>query len=96
MRGAAEIPGDATVPDGTLFPLLPDTPVTDEWPAAPTDIPVLYGHYWRRGVPTVDRGGMSACLDWSVANGGPLVAYRWSGEPTLDSSNLVAMGPAHD
>lgn len=96
LRGAAETSGDATNPDGTPFPLLPDTPVTGEWPSAPTDIPVLYGHYWRRGIPTVDRGGMSACLDWSVANGGPLVAYRWSGEPRLDSSNLVAMSPAHD
>ena len=27
-------------------------------------------------VPSVDPSRMSACLDWSVAKGGPLVAYR--------------------
>ena len=65
--------------------------VTGEWPTAPTDVPVLYGHYWRSGTPSVDVGGKSACLDWSVAKGGPLVAYRWSGESVLDAANLVAV-----
>ena len=65
-----------------------------EWPSAPTDVPVLYGHYWRSGTPSVDVGGKSACLDWSVAKGGPLVAYRWSGESELVSDNLVEFSPA--
>ena len=52
---------------------------------------MLYGHYWRSGTPNVDVGGTSACLDWSVAKGGPLVAYRWSGESILDAANLVAV-----
>ena len=95
LLGAAEIPSDATAPDGTPFPPLPETSVTGDWPRAPKDVPVLYGHYWRRGIPTVDHGGMSACLDWSVAKGGPLVAYRWSGESTLESSNLVAVHSGH-
>jgi hypothetical protein len=93
LRGAAEIPGDATAPDGTPFPLLPDTPLVGEWPAAPTDVPVLYGHYWRKGTPAVDVGDMSACLDWSVAKGGPLVAFRYSGESILDGEHLVAVYP---
>jgi len=30
----------------------------------------------------------TACLDYSVGNGGPLVAYRWDGEETLSSENF--------
>jgi len=31
----------------------------------------------------------AACLDFSVAKGGFLTAYRWSGEPELLAENLV-------
>lgn len=93
LRSAAEIPGDVTTRDGEPFPPLPDTPVTGEWPTVPTDVPVVYGHYWRTGTPTVDTSKMSACLDWSVAKGGPLVAYQWSGEPTLTTEHLVGVRP---
>jgi hypothetical protein len=53
--------------------------------------PVFFGHYWRSGKPTknVDWGIHAACLDFSVANSGPLVAYRWSGESTLSVANFV-------
>jgi hypothetical protein len=30
-----------------------------------------------------------ACLDYSVAKGGMLVAYRWSGEQKLDVTNFI-------
>ncbi|MAD20160.1 MAG: metallophosphoesterase, partial [Planctomycetaceae bacterium] len=30
-----------------------------------------------------------ACLDWSVARGGPLVAYRFDGESEIDDSKFV-------
>ena len=45
--------------------------------------PLFVGHYWQTGVPTLlsDR---VACVDYSVAKGGKLVAYRWDGEPVLD------------
>ncbi len=33
-----------------------------------------------------------ACLDWSAAKGGPLVAYRWDGESELADDRLVAAG----
>ena len=49
--------------------------------------PVFVGHYWLTGAPTV-LSGKVACLDYSVAKGGKLVAYRWDGEPTLDESKL--------
>jgi hypothetical protein len=56
-----------------------------------SDKPVLVGHYWlsgRRGV----RNGKVAVLDFSAAGDGPLVAYRWSGEPVLSDDKLIAVG----
>ena len=52
------------------------------------DKPLFFGHYWQTGdffplTPTV------ACVDYSAANGGPLVAYRWDGEETLDPAKFV-------
>ena len=97
LRTAAEIPRTATAPGGMPFGPLPDTPIDrGVYPGAPTEVPVLYGHYWRPGqyaTPDIDDSGMSACLDWSVAKGGPLVAYRWDGEPRLTSEHLVAVRP---
>jgi len=56
----------------------------------PTDAkPVFVGHYWL----TADRpevlAGNVACLDYSVAKGGFLCAYRWKGEQTLSNKNFV-------
>ncbi len=97
LRRAAEIPSDATHEDRSPFAELPDDPIPDGLPTAPSEVPVLYGHYWRPGrtqAPRIDPGGMSACLDWSVAAGGALVAYRWSGEHTLTDDHLVAVRPS--
>jgi hypothetical protein len=66
---------------------LPDEPV-------PTDFfyrdeaPVLFGHYWLNGEPHI-QNPRASCLDFSVAKGGYLTAYRWSGEPELQAKNLV-------
>lgn len=49
--------------------------------------PVFVGHYWLSGVPDL-LSDKVACLDYSVAKGGKLVAYRWDGETTLDKSKL--------
>ena len=45
------------------------------------DHPVIFfGHYWQREEENESRHqANSACLDWSVAKGGTLRAYRWSG-----------------
>lgn len=93
---AAEVPAGATVHDAHGAPAaLPATPLDQaRYPVVPLDRPVLYGHYWRDGkrqAPSVD-GPLTACLDWSVAKGGLLVAYRWSGEADLTDDNLVAVG----
>lgn len=91
LATAAEIPAGAQACDGGDFGPLPDDPVPPGIPSWSPGAPVLYGHYWRRGTPAIDAP-TSACLDWSVARGGPLVAYRWSGEEGLTDTNLVAVG----
>ena len=40
------------------------------------DKPVFFGHYWFAGTPERIRDNV-ACLDYSVGDGGPLVAYHW-------------------
>jgi hypothetical protein len=89
---AAVLPGGATSWDGSPLPPLPDSPLQlDFLPADNLNTPVLYGHYWRNGInPTIDNT-RSACLDWSIAKGGKLVAYRWSGEQDLTNDHLVAV-----
>lgn len=68
---------------------LPDDPIPgSQVPAYPGDKPVFFGHYWMNGAPAVQTPH-AACVDYSVARGGPLVAYRWDGEPTLDSAKFV-------
>jgi hypothetical protein len=50
---------------------------------------VFFGHYWLTGTP----GPLSpriACVDYSAGKGGPLIAYRWDGEETLDPGRFVA------
>lgn len=50
--------------------------------------PTVFGHYWMRGAPTV-LSPQHACVDFSVARGGPLVAYRWQGESELNSAHFA-------
>ena len=50
--------------------------------------PVFFGHYWLRGEPNIYRGNV-CCLDYSVAKGGVLVAYRHDGEDSLSRDKLV-------
>jgi hypothetical protein len=53
--------------------------------------PVFVGHYWMTGAPALQTAKV-ACVDWSAAKDGPLVAYRWAGEEELNSSNFVEAG----
>ena len=50
--------------------------------------PVFFGHYWLSGTPELQSEN-AVCLDYSVALGGSLTAYRWDGESLLDSGKLV-------
>jgi hypothetical protein len=49
------------------------------------------GHYWLKGVPKLQSPTV-ACLDYSAAQDGPMVAYRWNGEPKLDPGSFVVAG----
>ncbi len=52
--------------------------------------PVFLGHYWLKGHPTKLADNV-ACLDYSVAKGGKLVAYRWNGEAQLSDASFIVV-----
>lgn len=52
------------------------------------DKKVFFGHYWLKGEPSLYKQNI-CCLDYSVAKGGKLVAYRLKGETILDKENLT-------
>jgi hypothetical protein len=69
--------------------MIPDAPLPEEWRGRPySGPPVLFGHYWFTGKPEV-ISPQFACLDYSVAKNGPLVAYRWDGESALSSDKMM-------
>lgn len=49
---------------------------------------VFFGHYWLKGEPALYRNNI-CCLDYSVAKGGKLVAYRLHDDNTLVNTNFV-------
>lgn len=51
--------------------------------------PVFVGHYWLSAQRPELLAGNVACLDYSVAKGGFLCAYRWDGEKRLSNENFV-------
>lgn len=92
LRDLAIIPDgcELRAPDGTEAEVLPTT-VLEATPVQQYEdsTPVFVGHYWETGVPEpLDR--RIACVDYSAGKGGPLVAYRWDGEETLDSAKFIA------
>ena len=73
----------------------PDDPIPAEVvpkdfvPYAASEPPVFVGHYWMRGDRPSRLARNVACLDWSVARGGPIVAYRFDGESEIDDAKFV-------
>ena len=64
--------------------------VLDEASPYPADSkPVFIGHYWMRGAKPELLAPNVACVDWSVAKGGFLCAYRWDGEQELDAGKFL-------
>lgn len=53
--------------------------------------PVFFGHYWMTDKPK-QQSPTAACVDYSAAKDGPLVAYRWDGELELNDDNFVSVG----
>jgi hypothetical protein len=73
---------------------LPDIPLPREqshWQAYPeTEPPVVVGHYWQR-LPIELFAPNIACVDYSIAKQGALVAYRWDGEGAFDPAKFVVL-----
>lgn len=72
---------------------LPDIPIDKDYLKSAqfyneTDKTVFFGHYWLNGNPQIYRQNI-CCLDYSVAEKGKLVAYRFNGEKLLDNKQLV-------
>ncbi len=68
---------------------LDEAVVTAAAPYPATAKPVFVGHYWLCAQRPEILAGNVACLDYSVAKGGFLCAYRWQGEQTLSNDNFV-------
>ena len=83
----------AIVPHGQEH-MVPAHPLPDEFSTADTTgAPIFVGHYWFKGLPVVQSSKV-ACLDWSAAGDGPVVAYRWDGEAELSNAKFVTSGSA--
>jgi hypothetical protein len=68
---------------------LPEEVIQAAVPYSEDAKPVFVGHYWLKGSrPELLRQNI-ACVDWSVAKGGFLCAYRWDGEQELDAGKFV-------
>jgi hypothetical protein len=61
-------------------------------PYPPHAKPVFIGHYWMKPARPEILAPNVACLDYSVAKGGFLCAYRWNGEETLKNENFAYPG----
>jgi hypothetical protein len=53
--------------------------------------PVFFGHYWLEDKWPIVQSDNVICLDYSVAKGGNLVAYRWNGEKSICKENFVVV-----
>ena len=89
LRNGTVIPDDTQLhdPEGKPVQELPDDELPNDIPRYQEAIPVVFGHYWNSG-PLRREGPTTVCVDYSAGKGGPLVAYRWSGERKLTADHL--------
>lgn len=78
-----ELPCDLAIEEGVVEAATP-------YPS--TAKPVFVGHYWLSAKRPEILADNVACLDFSVAKGGFLCAYRWNGEQKLINNNFVWLG----
>lgn len=83
---------DVAIVDDDQKHLVPDQPLPAAYRGGIVEgTPVFIGHYWMTGTPALQSPGV-ACVDYSAARDGPLVAYRWEGEAELDATRFVQAG----
>lgn len=103
LADAVDLSPDTVVADtDTAYPSLEGVAVIpgDREKTYTDDVLVVYGHHWRntthwRPGELLPHGGHTehtACVDFSAGKGGPLVAYRWNGERTIDRSHYIPFG----
>ena len=72
--------------------VIPDVPLPARERISEPDRPTFIGHYWLNpGEALRPMSRRVACVDYSVAKGGPLVAYRFEGEAELTADHFVAV-----
>jgi hypothetical protein len=84
----------AVFPDSERVPDLPIpvTAINKNLAYGADQPPVFMGHYWLP--PDAAKAPLApnvACLDYSVAKGGDLTAYRWDGERVLNAEKFVGV-----
>lgn len=80
-----------TADEGLPKEALPESSITSATPYPTGADPVFFGHYWLRADRPTRLAANVACLDFSVAKGGSLCAYRWDGERELDDEKFVTV-----
>ncbi len=80
-----------TVDDGIPAEPLPSSMLESVTPYPADANPVLFGHYWLRAEQPFRLEHNVACVDFSVAKGGCLCAYRWDGESKLSNDKFVSV-----
>ncbi len=71
---------------------IPDVPIEAHCQLPEPDRPTFIGHYWfDPKEPIAPAAPRVACVDYSVAKGGPMTAYRFDGEPELRAEKFVAV-----
>ena len=82
---------EVALPPSMSLRLPAETLAADVLPGyCPSKKPVFFGHYWWKGKPEPLADNV-ACLDYSVAKGGSLVAYRWDSCEALHHSKYIAV-----
>ncbi|WP_019531295.1 metallophosphoesterase [Dasania marina] len=80
--------GDITAPTDIDIGDAADLPIPEHVRQYCSDAPPCFiGHYWLKGEPAPLAPNV-ACLDYSIAKEGKLVAYRWDGEHKLVSHHF--------
>jgi len=77
--------------DGLSNEPLPDSVVESVVPYPADADPVFFGHYWMRAERPERLAANVACVDFSVAKGGCLCAYRWDGERELSNDKFCTV-----
>ena len=81
--------GDVILPQSIDIGDAAELPIPEYVPVYRSDNPPCFiGHYWLCGKPQPMTPKI-ACLDYSIAKNGKLVAYRWSGEQEILAENFT-------